>query len=46
MPLQLLNLGVLIPRMVYRMFITRTPRGQYSILVTDFDNAEKGCRFR
>ncbi|KAI0093708.1 DUF221-domain-containing protein [Irpex rosettiformis] len=26
MPLQLLNLGVIIPRMFYRMFITRTPR--------------------
>ncbi|KAF8193023.1 hypothetical protein BJ912DRAFT_1094023 [Pholiota molesta] len=27
MPLQLLNLGVIIPRMFYRMFYTRTPRG-------------------
>ncbi|RDB26692.1 Calcium permeable stress-gated cation channel 1 [Hypsizygus marmoreus] len=26
MPLQLLNLGVIIPRMFYRMFLTRTPR--------------------
>ncbi|OBZ76812.1 Calcium permeable stress-gated cation channel 1 [Grifola frondosa] len=26
MPLQLLNLGVLIPRLFYRIFITRTPR--------------------
>ena len=26
MPLQLLNLGVLVPRMFYRLFITRTPR--------------------
>ncbi|KAI0352968.1 DUF221-domain-containing protein [Trametes cingulata] len=26
MPLQLLNLGILIPRMFYRLFITRTPR--------------------
>ncbi|CDO68681.1 hypothetical protein BN946_scf184652.g8 [Trametes cinnabarina] len=26
MPLQLLNLGVIIPRLVYRLFITRTPR--------------------
>ncbi|KAI0916716.1 hypothetical protein AcW1_010239 [Taiwanofungus camphoratus] len=26
MPLQLLNLGVLIPRLIYRLFITRTPR--------------------
>ncbi|THH27471.1 hypothetical protein EUX98_g6719 [Antrodiella citrinella] len=26
MPLQLLNLGVLLPRMFYRVFITRTPR--------------------
>ena len=27
MPLQLLNLGVIIPRVIYRLFITRTPRG-------------------
>ncbi|KAG6908443.1 hypothetical protein DXG01_004526 [Tephrocybe rancida] len=26
MPLQLLNLGVIIPRVFYRMFLTRTPR--------------------
>lgn len=26
MPLQLLNLGVIVPRLFYRMFITRTPR--------------------
>ncbi|KAI0677415.1 DUF221-domain-containing protein [Trametes maxima] len=26
MPLQLLNLGVIIPRAVYRLFVTRTPR--------------------
>ncbi|KAG8924084.1 hypothetical protein FRC02_010664 [Tulasnella sp. 418] len=26
MPLQLLNLGIIIPRIIYRMFITRTPR--------------------
>ncbi|KAG8904236.1 hypothetical protein FRB99_002056 [Tulasnella sp. 403] len=26
MPLQLLNLGVVIPALVYRMFVTRTPR--------------------
>lgn len=32
MPLQLLNLGILIPRMIYRLFITRTPRGQSYIL--------------
>ena len=29
MPLQLLNLGVLIPRMIFRIFSTRTPRGTY-----------------
>ena len=29
MPLQLLNLGILIPRMFFRLFITRTPRGEY-----------------
>jgi len=28
MPLQLLNLGVIIPRLFYRMFLTRTPRGK------------------
>lgn len=28
MPLQLLNLGVIIPRFFYRMFYTRTPRGK------------------
>jgi hypothetical protein len=27
MPLQLLNLGVIIPRFFFRMFHTRTPRG-------------------
>jgi calcium permeable stress-gated cation channel len=27
MPLQLLNLGVIIPRMIYLLFVTRTPRG-------------------
>ncbi|EKM55342.1 uncharacterized protein PHACADRAFT_255901 [Phanerochaete carnosa HHB-10118-sp] len=26
MPLQLLNLGVIIPRIIFRMFVTRTPR--------------------
>ncbi|KAI0750936.1 hypothetical protein C8Q80DRAFT_1154688 [Daedaleopsis nitida] len=26
MPLQLLNLGIIIPRIIFRMFITRTPR--------------------
>ena len=31
MPLQLLNLGVIIPRMFYRMFITRTPRGKAAL---------------
>lgn len=28
MPLQLLNLGVLIPRFFFRLFWTRTPRGE------------------
>jgi hypothetical protein len=28
MPLQLLNLGIIIPRFFYRMFYTRTPRGK------------------
>jgi hypothetical protein len=29
MPLQLLNLGVIIPRWFYRAFLTRTPRGVF-----------------
>jgi len=33
MPLQLLNLGVIIPRFFYRAFYTRTPRGTHSILI-------------
>jgi hypothetical protein len=32
MPLQLLNLGVLIPRMILRIFKTRTPRGKPSFV--------------
>jgi calcium permeable stress-gated cation channel len=44
MPLQLLNLGVIIPHFFYRMFLTRTPRGVDSLpfshpiaqLVADF----------
>lgn len=27
MPLQLLNLGVIIPRIILRLFVVRTPRG-------------------
>lgn len=27
MPLQLLNLGVIIPSAIMRLFVTRTPRG-------------------
>lgn len=34
MPLQLLELAVIIPRMFYKMFITRTPRGEQSVLFT------------
>lgn len=30
MPLQLLNLGVVIPRALMRLFVTRTPRGALS----------------
>jgi calcium permeable stress-gated cation channel len=29
MPLQLLNLGIVVPRIVYLLFITRTPRGEF-----------------
>lgn len=39
MPLQLLNLGVIIPRIIYRLFITRTPRGICSpldVTISDF----------
>ena len=32
MPLQLLNLGIIIPRVFYRLLITRTPRGKRSIV--------------
>ena len=32
MPLQLLNLGVIIPRVLFRLLVTRTPRGDYIIL--------------
>jgi hypothetical protein len=31
MPLQLLNLGVIIPRVFFRLLVTRTPRGDYTI---------------
>jgi hypothetical protein len=32
MPLQLLNLGVILPRFIFLLFITRTPRGVYGVL--------------
>ena len=32
MPLQLLNLGVIIPRVFYRLLVTRTPRGNFIII--------------
>lgn len=32
MPLQLLNLGVIIPRVLFRLLVTRTPRGDHIIL--------------
>jgi hypothetical protein len=28
MPLQLLNLGVILPRLFFRLLLTRTPRGK------------------
>src|SRR5258707_7268648 len=34
MPLQLLNLGVIIPRFFYRAFLTRTPRGMLVLSLT------------
>lgn len=30
MPLQLLNLGIIVPRSILRLFVTRTPRGECS----------------
>ena len=30
MPLQLLNLGVIIPSAIMRLFVTRTPRGVFA----------------
>lgn len=33
MPLQLLNLGVIIPRVLFRLLVTRTPRGDHIILL-------------
>jgi hypothetical protein len=33
MPLQLLNLGVIVPRAVYLMFLTRTPRGRFYVFL-------------
>lgn len=32
MPLQLLNLGVIIPSAIMRLFVTRTPRGVFTFL--------------
>ena len=32
MPLQLLNLGVIIPSAIMRLFVTRTPRGVFTLL--------------
>lgn len=29
LPIQLLNLGVVIPQVLMRIFVTRTPRGQF-----------------
>lgn len=34
MPLQLLNLGVIIPSAIMRLFVTRTPRGVSTLLST------------
>jgi len=33
MPLQLLNLGILIPRVFFRFLITRTPRGKLNWII-------------
>jgi hypothetical protein len=35
MPLQLLNLGVIIPSAIMRLFVTRTPRGVFTFFVPD-----------
>lgn len=37
MPLQLLNLGVIIPRFFFRLFLTRTPRGEWLIICISRD---------
>ena len=33
MPLQLLNLGVIIPRVFFRLLVTRTPRGKHTGII-------------
>lgn len=48
MPLQLLNLGIIIPRVVMRLFFTRTPRGTHVVLVfqPNSTDAIRGTRLR
>jgi hypothetical protein len=46
MPLQLLNLGIIIPRVFYRLLITRTPRGNWAFLFTCYIRPKCSNRFR
>ena len=45
MPLQLLNLGVIIPRIFFRIFITRTPRGVIFYTLTGLDPSDSRLDF-
>lgn len=45
MPLQLLNLGVIIPRVFYRMFLTRTPRGARSWIASAFSFSDNSLDY-
>lgn len=45
MPLQLLNLGVIIPSAIMRLFVTRTPRGMPTLLSTSRCGADRFVDF-
>jgi hypothetical protein len=46
MPLQLLNLGVIVPRLFYLFFLTRTPRGMFLPCMLYKVDADNGGRLR
>ena len=46
MPLQLLNLGVVIPRILMRIFVTRTPRGEQGLLCPSYCADDAPSRLR